>query len=75
MTTSAIPSNFAEWRHCITVECGISLTPSYIEKRIQALQSEKDEHTRQFVRLYGKTHHKKVIAWFKEAQLVLKENE
>lgn len=68
MTTSAIPSNFAEWRHCITVECGISLTPSYIEKRIQALQSEKDEHTRQFVRLYGEQYKQQVVAWFERAK-------
>ncbi|MDP2571358.1 hypothetical protein Q8W40_04120 [Vibrio penaeicida] len=68
MTTSVIPSNFAEWRHCITVECGISLTPSYIEKRIQALQSEKDEHTRQFVRLYGEQYKQQVVTWFERAK-------
>ncbi|WP_104402411.1 hypothetical protein [Vibrio penaeicida] len=68
MTTSVIPRNFNEWRHCITVECGISLTPDYIEKRIQALHSEKDEHTRQFVRLYGEQYKQQVVTWFERAK-------
>ncbi len=68
MASSAIPTNYNEWHHCITVECGLTLTPEYISERITALQSDKDEHTRQFVRLYGEPYRQQVLAWFEHAQ-------
>ncbi len=69
MSTPMIPQTYQQWQHCITVECGLTLTPAYIEKRIQALSSEKDEHTRQFVQKYGPEYHQQVLAWFKQAQV------
>ena len=68
MSTPVMPSTYEEWKHCITVECGLALTPQYVEKRIAALTSNNDEHTKQFVKKYGPEYTQQVIAWFKEAQ-------
>ena len=68
MASSIIPNNFAEWKHCITVECGLELTPEYIEQRILALQTSNDHYTQQFTRLYGEQHLQRVLTWFQQAQ-------
>ena len=68
METSFIPRNFQQWHHCITVECGLELTPSYMAQRIESLQNNDDYYTQQFVKLYGRQHLLNVLAWFKEAQ-------
>lgn len=63
-----LPRNFQEWQHCITVDCGLELTPKYISERIAALQNEKDHHTRRFVELYGRPYLEQVLTWFKQAE-------
>jgi hypothetical protein len=68
MTSSVIPQHYEAWRHCIIVECGLKLTPSFIEKRIASLQDEDEHHTKQFIRLYGTAYHQKVLRWFMQAQ-------
>ena len=72
LSTSFVPGSYEEWVHCITVECGLKLDPSYIQTRIAALNDPRQEHTRQFTRLYGDAHRERVIQWF---QLSLKEAE
>lgn len=62
-----IPRNYAEWHYCITVECGLKLTPDFIRARLAALQNNADVHTRQFRQCYGADHHRQVISWFKQA--------
>jgi len=32
----------------------------------------KDQHTKQFLRLYGETHYKQVLGWFHQALVELK---
>ncbi len=68
MKNSIIPTSFEEWRHCIIVECGLELTPSFIEERIISLQNLKLHHSQQFLKRYGQAHHQRVIGWFKKAQ-------
>lgn len=68
MSTSFISINYDEWKHCITVECGLKLTINFIDERISALQNDNDYHTQQFTRLYGHHHREQVIAWFKLAR-------
>ncbi len=63
-----LPKNYEEWQHCITVDCGLKLTPDYISKRIAALQNNKDHHTQRFVELYGQQHLERVLGWFMQAQ-------
>ncbi len=68
MANPAIPRNYNEWKHCIVTDCDVQLTPEYIQERLDALQDEKDEHTRQFINSYGRHHLQLVISWFKQAQ-------
>ncbi len=71
MENSIIPQSYEAWRHCIIVECGLELTPGFIEERISALQNNSDYYTQQFVRLYGQQQLKKVLGWFMQAQQAL----
>ena len=68
MKTSIIPNNFEEWRHCITVECGLDLTPGFVENRIASLQNTNEHYTQQFLKLYGEQHYQNVLGWFQQAQ-------
>jgi len=72
MNSQVLPKNYQEWKHCITVECGIELTPSYISQRLSALNNKKDHHTQNFVKLYGESHLQSVIDWFNQAQAATK---
>ncbi|MGQ9804757.1 MAG: hypothetical protein ACUVRP_01605 [Chlorobiales bacterium] len=62
-----IPQSYSEWRRCITDDCGIALTKSYIQQRIQALRDKHNEHTVQFIRCYGEEHWRNVMSWFEKA--------
>ncbi|MEM6578887.1 MAG: hypothetical protein AAF678_10375 [Pseudomonadota bacterium] len=66
-----IPRTYEEWEHCITVECGIALTPEYVAERIEALENQNDHHTLKFLEQYGKAHLGRTLAWFREAQAKL----
>ena len=68
METTTIPQNFEEWRHCIVVECGLELTPSFIEHRISTLQNNREYYTQQFIRKYGQQHQQQVLGWFMQAR-------
>ena len=68
MENAIMPDNYEAWRHCITVECGLVLTPDFIEERISALQNKKDYSTKKFVQLYGQQHLQNVLGWFMQAQ-------
>lgn len=64
---SFVPNTFEEWKHCITVTCGIPLTPSYVEERIAALSDATDYHTQKFIERWGSAQHERTVAWFKQA--------
>ena len=66
--TAIIPNTYAEWQHCITQDCGIPLTATYVNQRLEALSDQNNEHTRHFIRCYGQAHYLRVVEWFKEAQ-------
>lgn len=61
------PSSYQEWRNCIELDCGIKLTPGFIQERIEALTNTADTGTQKFIQLYGLNHYNQVIAWFKQA--------
>jgi hypothetical protein len=63
-----IPSNYAEWRRCIEVDCGIALTPEFVALRIEALTRSESEEARRFAALYGGEHLQRVIGWFYSAR-------
>lgn len=62
-----IPQTYADWRRCIEVDCGLTLTPSFIAERIEELSDPRRERTAQFVRRYGDAHRQQVLGWFRQA--------
>ena len=62
-----IPTTYESWVRCITIGCGLELTPDYIAQRLEALRDERDEHTARFQALYGPQHVQRVISWFELA--------
>ena len=72
MNSPVIPSNFVEWQNCIVRDCGITLDKAFLESRIAALSNMKDQHTKQFLRLYGETHYNQVFGWFHQVLVELK---
>lgn len=67
-TTSAIPSNYEDWKHCITIDCNIKLTVPYIQERITALGDVQNTHTQAFAKLYGDAYRQTVLHWFQKAK-------
>lgn len=60
--------SYEDWEHCITVLCGIQLTPAYLDRRLAELQDTHNTQTQQFLRYWGTKHHRQVMAWFEEAR-------
>ena len=65
--TDPIPRDYAQWRHCIEVDCGLVLTPAFIRERRMELANLAHFRTRQFVDCYGERHRQRVLAWFEQA--------
>lgn len=68
MTKALLPQNYEAWHRCITVDCGLELTPSFIQQRIELLQNKRDHHTKKFIDLYSERYCEIVIEWFRHAQ-------
>jgi hypothetical protein len=64
-----IPESYERWRRCITVDCGLALTPEFIDARLAELRDPSAHRTRRFVEQYGEAHRDRVIAWFERARL------
>ena len=58
------PSNYEDWKYCITVKCGIPLTKTFIEERLSIFSDQKHEETNRFIRLYGEDYTRQIISWF-----------
>ena len=63
-----IPYDYATWQHCITVECGLELTPEFIAQRLQILGNPKEYEHQRFLDVYGAAHLQRVLEWFAQAQ-------
>ena len=61
------PGTYEEWKHCITVDCAIPLTPHFVQERIAALTDKRDFHTHKFIESWGAAHHAQTLAWFRRA--------
>jgi len=64
----AIPQSYEQWQHCITVECGLALTPDFIKERLAVWRDDRADETQRFRRLYGDAHWRAVTGWFEQAQ-------
>ncbi len=68
MTRILALKSYEDWKHCITVLCGIPLTASFVEQRLTDLRDPADHKTQKFVATWGEQHHLRVIEWFEQAQ-------
>lgn len=66
-----IPSNYTAWHTCITQWCGIVLTLSYIDTRIEQLSDDSNTNTLEFIKRYGNEHRLRVLEWFRMAKMNL----
>ncbi len=66
--SSPFPQNYEQWHHCITVECGIPLTPTFVAERLAVWRNAELEETQRFSRLYGEDYLQAVIGWFEQAE-------
>ncbi|MEP1229506.1 MAG: hypothetical protein ABJG88_02405 [Litorimonas sp.] len=62
------PSNYDDWKNCITVSCGIALAADYIRQRISDLEDPSNYHTQKFKKTWGETYLETVIGWFERAR-------
>ena len=53
MSSAVIPQTYAQWRHCIEVDCQIALTLEFVASRLQALRNAQGQEARRFPQLYG----------------------
>lgn len=70
---SFVPETYDAWKHCITVKCGIPLTPDYVQERLVALADDKNFNTQRFIERWGIAHHQRTVAWFEIAAKELTE--
>ncbi len=59
---------YEEWKHCITVLCGIPLTSAYVKERLVALRNPADDKTEKFRQFWGEPHLERVIDCFEQAE-------
>lgn len=63
-----IPKTYEEWRHCITIVCGIPLTAAFVKDRLEALEKESSHEMKKFRARYGEGHLQQVKDWFARAR-------
>ncbi len=63
---------YDDWKHCITVLCGIPLTQAYVNERLAALRNPADYKTQKFLEAWGEAHLERVIGWFEQAEQELR---
>ena len=68
---SFVPNTYEAWKQCITVDCGIPLTPNYVQGRIAELTDITDFNTERFIERWGAAHHARTLQWFKQAEAEL----
>lgn len=61
-------NTYEDWRTCIEVACGITLTPEFVARRIAELSDSGNYNTMRFVAICGEAHRLRVLAWFGEAK-------
>lgn len=58
-----IPQDFETWRDCITIKCGIALSPAFARQRLAIYRQVTHIETAEFIRLYGSRHYQNIVAW------------
>ena len=60
-------TNYQEWRSTMIDKAGLNLDSDYCKTRLSILEDETSAETKTFIKSYGDTYHKQVIAWFQQA--------
>lgn len=63
-----IPQNFPDWHKCITQDCKIALTKTFVEQRIAIYTDEKHPETIKFKSRYGDLHLNNIIDWLHQVK-------
>ncbi len=63
-----IPTDYASWQRCITVDCGLDLTPAFVADRLAELRDPTHRRTRRFVQSWGEAHRLRVVGFFERAE-------
>lgn len=63
-----IPQNYEQWKHCIENDCGIKLTPTFVQGRLKVFEDASNAETIKFQLLYGKKHLQNVVNWLIQAK-------
>jgi len=63
-----IPSDYQSWRYCIETKCGIPLSSTFLQQRIQILADPDQEETRRFAATYGAAYLGRILEWFRRAE-------
>jgi hypothetical protein len=66
--SAVIPATYAQWRHCIEIDCGLALTRTYIDERLAVWRNDGHPECVRFARLYGPAHLENVRTWFEQAR-------
>jgi len=62
------PTTYENWKHCITISCGIPLTQDYLENRLTEMNDSRNYQTQKFKKTWGDNHHFQVMRWFERAR-------
>ena len=60
-------TSYQEWRKTMIEHASLTLDRDYCTERLAILENENLSETRSFIKMYGATYHKQVIAWFNQA--------
>ncbi len=61
------PTTYDEWKDCITIKCGIELTPNYVRERLDELADKKNFKTSKLIEFWGEPHYRDIVTWFQTA--------
>jgi len=67
VTNPTTPKTYPQWRHCITVDCGIALTRIFAKRRLAASRAPAKEEARRFAQQHGEAYLQQGRAWFEHA--------
>ena len=60
-------TSYQEWRTTMIERAGLTLDRTFCKERLAVLENESNTETRSFIKSYGATYHKQVVAWFQKA--------
>ena len=60
-------TNYQEWRTTMIERAGLTLDAAYCKERLAVLEDMDSAETQSFIKSFGATYHRQVVAWFHKA--------